>query len=306
MMMLALTCLIPLFYTAEALRFDRPYVESYWESWNFKDYPSDYAALLKDVPASSIGSSNGVNVVELSFGDYSGGLGGLEAPEDVIIEGIEAIHAAGGLVKMALGGALYSMSGHIHNTQDASNFCKDLKETFAKYHIDGLDLDIEDGGSNADIQFALISECRKELGGGAHISYTLPALSSTFAPWSDTIRKSAEYLDAVNVMAYDYYWLGYTFDMDVEALNNLGIPNSKIVWGVMPGHHDAGNEYTTLEDAKATAEYVKANGLSGAMTWSINRDTEKRMGYGSGEDNLYQTGQPDATFINTISELLNK
>jgi len=286
-------------------RLDRPYVESYWESWNYKDYPTDYAALLKDVPASALGSTKGVNMVEMSFGDYSGGLGGLEAPEDVIREGIEAVHAAGGLVKMAFGGALYSMSEFIRTEEDAVNFCINFKETCDEYGIDGMDLDIEDGGTNADIQFKVISECRKQLGPAAHISYTLPALSSTFAPWSDTIRRSIEFLDAINIMAYDVYWTGYEFDLDVQGLHDLGVPNSKIVYGVMPGHHDAGNEYTTLDDAIEAANYVKTNGLAGIMTWSINRDTDQRMQYGAGEDNLYQTGKPDATYIDTVSNQLN-
>ena len=35
----------------------KPYVESYWESWSaWQDFPGDYAAFLKDVPASPIGS----------------------------------------------------------------------------------------------------------------------------------------------------------------------------------------------------------------------------------------------------------
>ena len=34
-----------------------PYVESYWESWSaWQDFPGDYAAFLKDVPATPIGS----------------------------------------------------------------------------------------------------------------------------------------------------------------------------------------------------------------------------------------------------------
>ena len=41
------------------------YVESYWESWILKKYPEDYCALLKDVPASSIGSKKGVNFVNI-------------------------------------------------------------------------------------------------------------------------------------------------------------------------------------------------------------------------------------------------
>ena len=35
----------------------KPYVESYWESWSaWQDFPGDYAAFLKDVPATPIGS----------------------------------------------------------------------------------------------------------------------------------------------------------------------------------------------------------------------------------------------------------
>jgi len=290
---------------SQSARINGPYVESYWESWDFKDYPEDFAAELKDVPASKIGSRKGVNIVDLSFGDYSPGLGGLEAPLDIITEGIAAIHAAGGLVKVAYGGALYSMSQYVKTEEDAVQFCKALKDTFATYHLDGLDLDVEDGGTSPDIQAKLISECRRELGESAHITYTIPALVSNLNPWKDTIARSASILDAVNVMAYDVYWTGYNFTMDMEGLNAVGIPNSKIVWGLMPGHHDAGNEYTSVEQARAAADFVNEQGLAGLMTWSINRDTDHRMGNSAGTDNLYQTGLPDATFINAISDQLN-
>ena len=107
---------------------------------------------------------------------------------------------------------------------------------------------------------ALIDELRRLLGPEFHISYTLPALSGQFEPWADTIRQAADLLDAVNVMAYDYYWdvsniilfffscatseqckmQGYTFEQDLNMLHGLGIPHNKVVYGLMPGHHDAG------------------------------------------------------------------
>ena len=31
-------------------------------------------------------------------------------------------------------------------------------------------------------------------------------------------------MDFVNVMAYDVYWTGYDFNMDIEGLQALGIP----------------------------------------------------------------------------------
>ena len=39
------------------------HVESYWESWVLKDYPDDWCALLKEVPASRIGSKEGANYI---------------------------------------------------------------------------------------------------------------------------------------------------------------------------------------------------------------------------------------------------
>ena len=33
----------------------------------------------------------------------------------------------------------------------------------------------------------------------------------------------------------------------------------------MPGHHDAGNEYTSLEDAETAAIFVKEQGLGGTL-----------------------------------------
>ena len=61
-------------------------------------------------------------------------------------------------------------------------------------------------------------------------------------------------MDAVNVMAYDYYWevkifcdkviiiydppinsQGYSFDLDIQHLTAMGVPRDKIVLGLMPG-----------------------------------------------------------------------
>ena len=138
------------------------HVESYWESWVLKDYPDDWCALLKEVPASSVGSKEGSNYIcigmysskfditflnvkfsiliqvafklyeshyFLAFGDFSGGFGGVEVNDSIVIEGIEAIHAKGGKAKVAYGGALYDMSSFIHNKYNhiymlVSNFNK--------------------------------------------------------------------------------------------------------------------------------------------------------------------------------------
>ena len=38
------------------------------------------------------------------------------------------------------------------------------------------------------------------------------------------------------------------------------------------GHHDASNEYTSVEDAVTATEMALVEGLGGVMTWDINRD----------------------------------
>ena len=45
------------------------------------------------------------------------------------------------------------------------------------------------------------------------------------------------------------------------------------------GHHDASNEYTSVEDAVTATQMALEEGLGGVMTWDINRDC--RSGYQS-------------------------
>ena len=55
-------------------------------------------------------------------------------------------------------------------------------------------------------QVALVQEIRVRLGPSFHISYTIPCLSEQFEPWASVIPAIIADIDAVNVMAYDYYW----------------------------------------------------------------------------------------------------
>jgi len=281
------------------------FVETYWESWIYKDYPQDYCAEMKDVPASPVGSTSGANIINISFADYTGGFNGIECDISNVVAGIEAVHQAGGLVKVAFGGALYSMSLAINDQATAEEFCDSVVQMREEYHIDGIDLDIEDGGTSAKLQIHVLKSCREKLGPDFLITYTLPALSSNVEPWMGTIRDGGQFLDYINVMAYDVYWTGYDYVMDIEALESIGIAKSKIVLGIMPGHHDAGNEYTSIEDAQTAAIFAKEQGLGGVMTWDINRDCDQRMNYAPGQDNLYQTGQPRAAFVDLLSQTIN-
>jgi len=300
-LLLALSLVLP----AQTAGPTKPYVESYWESWDsWETYPSDFGAFLKDMPASPPGSCKGVNLINISFGDYSGGTGGHESTDAIIKEGIEAIHAKGGLVKIALGGALYSMGAYITTPAQATQFCEKMLDTVNDIGLDGMDLDVEDGGVGAEVQVAVIKECRRLIP-DFHITYTIPATCSAVEPWQSTIRQTVNELDAVNIMAYDYYWGGYNFDLDLGNLKGLGLPADKVVYGIMPGHADAASEYVSLSDAQSKADYSLKNGLGGMMTWDVNRDCRQRMGYAAGEDNLYQTGQGDGVYLDALSARLN-
>ena len=38
-----------------------------------------------------------------------------------------------------------------------------------------------------------------------------------------------QYLDFINVMAYDYYWTGYNFTMDIAALESIGVAKERLL-----------------------------------------------------------------------------
>ena len=48
------------------------HLESYWESWHIEDFPNDFASFLESVPATPIGSCDGVNYVTIGKLDFFG------------------------------------------------------------------------------------------------------------------------------------------------------------------------------------------------------------------------------------------
>ena len=96
-------------------------MESYWESW---DSPGNYGANLSAIPVSPVGSTSGVNIVNLAFANPKFiSESQCQASPDCITSGFEmtdsaalhqavkSIHAAGGFVKMAFGGEAYGNPG---------------------------------------------------------------------------------------------------------------------------------------------------------------------------------------------------
>ena len=107
---------------------------------------------------------------------------------------------------------------------DAETFAVSVKELKDVHGLDGIDLDVESSGASADIQVHLIKSVRERCGSDFHLTYTIPALTESIEPWHSVIKDSIEYMDAINIMAYDVYWEGYDWKMDVSALEELGVP----------------------------------------------------------------------------------
>ena len=52
------------------------HLESYWESWHIEGFPNDFASFLESVPATPIGSCDGVNYVTIGKLDFFSFFGG--------------------------------------------------------------------------------------------------------------------------------------------------------------------------------------------------------------------------------------
>mmetsp|Transcript_18681 Transcript_18681/g.33801 ORF Transcript_18681/g.33801 Transcript_18681/m.33801 type:complete len:324 (-) Transcript_18681:182-1153(-) len=300
-------------YFAPLLLASGAYIEGYWESWNM-DKTTDYASSFSKIIYGAVGSGAHLNVVDLSFGDYTfgrdsenritiGAINDQTAPDghsynvDKLKADINAVHSKGGIVKLSFGGADISMSHAITSNSAADKFVEEVVAVVAQNDFDGVDFDVEDGKPSAELQVYLFNKLRASLPSHKTISYTIPALAEKDEPYKEVLEQAGKSFSAVNVMAFDVYWSGYNAIADFKTFVSLGIPMNKIVWGIMPGCSDDPNEFTSVDTAKKIAQEVLSNGLKGAMFWSLNRDTNHRSQRGC----LYETNQPDATYTNIFA-----
>jgi len=291
-------------------RIHMPHVETYWESW--EEGGVDYGSNLIDVPITPIGSTTGVNIVNVAFAsnnvtddDTCGGgciTDGLYSDPDLLREAIQAIHAKGGLVKLAVGGQIYGDTGyHSNETMDAA-FVARIAAVVDRYNFDGVDLDQRSdcGKPSCGIegsQIYIIRELRKALKTKL-ISYTFPANSWDHSGLFDKVTlNSHQHLDSINV-----YWQKNGTSWKMEQMVGNGVPKEKLVWGI-PIAYDCDMEQTVK-----AALFVQEEGYGGVMTWSINTDTHRRTATNSVpyECGDFQTGHYDGTYVDTISLLLNR
>ncbi|WP_068469800.1 glycosyl hydrolase family 18 protein [Candidatus Protochlamydia phocaeensis] len=246
-------------------------VEGYWESWNSVDSINTIVNMHADVIDIAFANFN-------STGTHTFAIAGLDCDQATLTQFIAAVHNAGKKVKLSIGGATYGLSGQLLTAQDAVGMAQAIASFVQGNNLDGVDFDIEDYPA-PDLQIALLQNTRQLLGSQALISYTPKTPASTTYPYDQVIQGAHPYVNSISIMAYDY-GPGYSYQQDIQALQNMGVPASKIIIGLMPGYDDL-HVMTSLSDIQNAAEYVIANGLGGIMFWDLNRDHENLTGLGS-------------------------
>lgn len=80
-----------------------------------------------------------------------------------------------------------------------------------------------------------------------------------------------QYIDTVNIMAYDAGNLTFNFPQILDNFVKLGqVPASKINMGFEPGEQNAGGKWEGQEVDEQVARYVKQNQFGGCMIWAAN------------------------------------
>ena len=267
-----------------------PEFEGYLESWNHNS--------LQTIEHLNINSQT---IVDIAFGNLTfteegstiTKIGGLEMSLDDFRNFIGDIHSKGGKVKLSLGGATYPLCQYVRTQADAVNVAQCLAKVVSQFNLDGIDLDIEDTTNNPyyypgfpQIAIFMIEEIRNLLPSTSIITLTVPG-GAWFEPWQTIIPGAKNSVNFVTFMEYNI-WIdpSRTFvqqiEWDIAYYQQLwGLTPQKMQLGLMPGKDDL-HQNLTLNDAEVLTQFAKAQGLSGVMIWSFNRDYEGQDGQGSG------------------------
>lgn len=275
-----------------------PFFASYWETWG----------------GAQLGSPihQKADILNIAFAQPSG----TAATLPVTKAAVAALQQTGTKVAVSYGGCSYRQmwKAVLDDATQRSQLVTAIVQTVTNYGLDGVDLDIECGDDTQDTQqqpaqaesvIAFFKELRTKIdaagsaaGKKLTISYTVLTPSALF----DTeVTGSHPFVDYVQVMAYNPYinpqkpgteWpkpakceptspdpMPYDAIADLDRYpTKLGVPKSKLVFGLMPGCSDH-NRCTSAADVQNRSAHVKEHGYAGVMTWDVDRDREAITGY---------------------------
>ena len=259
---------------------------------------------MSNIPITPLGSSHGVNVVNVAFADNAKQetcdteciTSGLNMNPDHFVAGVKEIQAKGGFVKLALGGEVYGNPGDYLTLAEIPYLTQRIQRVVDKYDLDGVDLvHVRAPWYISQIQIdreSLVIQSLRELMPSKLISFTYPGYPTDVPTNVDKILENTHiYLDYITPHGANLE--------GILALKDLGVPKEKIVWGIW----NVKDCY--LEKLVESTKFVRSELYGGVSSWSINSDTAQRNNYPYGECNEYQTGHEDGTYFNNIAFLLN-
>lgn len=206
-------------------------------------------------------------------------------------EQLKYINKQGGKIIISTGGA---GNGDLPKTIPVKECFNSLKYLIDKYHIYGIDFDIEGGNiaNDNDIhnRIELIKLLKKDYP-NLFISFTVPidpdGLRENGLKLINTTLLNTT-IDCINIMTMDYgsyYAPNGKTDMDKYAIKSiektidqLKDKNLKIGCCNMIGVNDVKDEIFTLENAKSIVNYALTNkNVHWLSFWSLNRDNGDKI-----------------------------
>lgn len=297
------TFLCFLAFASAPLQANKMEFEGYIESWKQDSWNALQHLAIQSNTVVDIAFGNFTFTVD-NAGDITA-IGGLEMPLQEFNNFIAFVHGKGGKVKLSLGGATYPLCQYLRSAQDAPRLAQLIAKAITQFHLDGIDLDIEDSANSPHYYpefpqnaVLMIQDLRQYAPANSLITLTVPG-GAWFEPWQTIIPGAKGSVSFITFMEYNI-WIehGKTFVeqimWDIGHYQTLwGLTPQQIQLGLMPGPDDLGQNLT-LTDAGQLAEWAKDKGLSGVMIWSFNRDYE-------GQD-----GQPPGAYGIAIQGIIDK
>merc|ERR1719348_1760538 len=332
---------------APSLALALPGFEVYWESQESYSYNDDeshnpWYIDLGAIDAGAPGYIGGPNTVTIHAADYCVGRWCQEnypdefcskyPPEGIparpgsvddwgtkfnitanmMAEGIEKIHAAGGKVNLAYGGWYpgnpydaqpgISADGSYEDVGSASKLVQRIVKNVADWNLDGVDFifaGAQEGitcsrpGNSAFYHYAVIKELRSVLPLTKTISYTTThcvnfvsriqkcegeIIAGTYPGFEATIMETVIAAAHPFLDKFSFNAASALDDENLDAMAALGIPLSKLgAVYFMPGA-GAGDEGPTFNEMQAAVEKIKERKLAGLSLFSINQENNRFRG----------------------------
>jgi GH18 family chitinase len=231
-----------------------------------------------------------VSYVNIAFADISP-TGDVSLPDPTLHAFVEAAHAAGVKVCIAVGGAdtvqkpeVVQMYAHLLSEEQRGDFVRKLSLYLGDNDLDCLDLDLEGESVKARQYEAFVAALRAEL--SANGKQLTAALARWFA--NRIPRSTLDCFDFINVMAYDLcrFWEGAPCEhSSIAAMTDelawwldRGVPNNKLVVG-MPfygyrwsgGHGEAMTYADILSNYRDRAHEDRIETGDGAIFFNSKR-----------------------------------